>query len=114
MRFVVLMAEADHFARWGARDEAERAAVFEAFAAFEAAVAERGTVVGGEGLAPTTEARTIRPGADRVVTEGPYAETVEQLGGFFVVDLPDLETALEAARLLPASFLVEVRPTSEG
>ncbi|MEI5671796.1 MULTISPECIES: YciI family protein [unclassified Nocardioides] len=115
MRFVVLMAEADHFARWSALGEDEQGAVFEAFGAFEAAVVERGgSVVGGEGLAPVAEARTIQPGPDRVVTEGPYAESVEQLGGFFVVDLPDLATAVETARLLPASYLVEVRPASDG
>ena len=58
-------------------------------------------------------ARTVRAGvgADRPVTEGPFAETVEQLGGFFLVDLPDLDTAVEVARLLPASYSVEVRPT---
>lgn len=112
MRFVVLMAEEDHFARWGALGDDERAAVFEAFTAFEAAVAERGgSVVGGEGLAPVSEAVTIRDGA---VTDGPFTEAVEQLGGFYVVDLPDLATAVEAAQLLPTSFLVEVRPAVAG
>ena len=42
-------------------------------------------------------------------TEGPYAETVEQVGGFYVVDLPSQEHAVETARLLPVSS-VEVRP----
>ena len=42
-------------------------------------------------------ARTVRPGPERPVTEGPFAETVEQLGGFWLVDLPDLESALGAA-----------------
>ena len=43
--------------------------------------------------------------------DGPFAETVEQIGGFYVVDLPDLETAVELAKLLPQEHLVEVRPT---
>jgi hypothetical protein len=45
------------------------------------------------------------------VTDGPFAETVEQIGGFYVIDLPDLETAVECAKLLPREHRVEVRPT---
>ena len=44
------------------------------------------------------------------MTEGPFAETVEQMGGFWLVDLPDLDAAVEAARLLPDAYSVEVRP----
>ena len=44
------------------------------------------------------------------MTEGPYAETVEQMGGFWLVELPDLDAALAAARLLPEAYSVEVRP----
>jgi hypothetical protein len=43
------------------------------------------------------------------VTEGPYAETVEQLGGFYLVELPDLATAIEVAALLPREYDIEVR-----
>jgi hypothetical protein len=43
------------------------------------------------------------------VTEGPYAETVEQLGGFYLVELPDLATAVEVASLLPREYDIEVR-----
>ena len=49
---------------------------------------------------------TVRGGA---TTDGPYAETVEQVGGFYVVDLPSQELAVETARLLPVPS-VEVRP----
>ena len=45
-----------------------------------------------------------------MVTDGPYAETVEQLGGFYLVELPDLDAAVEAARLLPSAYTIEVRP----
>jgi hypothetical protein len=108
MRFLVLMTEADHFERWDASSDAEQAAVFDHFRAFDAAVAERGgTVVGGEALARPAEARTLRAGA---VTEGPYAETVEQLGGFYLVELPTLDDAVAAARLLPPAYTIEVRP----
>lgn len=112
MRFVLLMAEADHYERWHRIDDAERASVFAAFGAFAAAVAERGTVVAGEGLADPGEAVTLRPGG--AVTAGPYAETVEQVGGLWIVDLPDRETAIELARLLPPSYSVEIRPATDG
>jgi len=111
MRFLVLMTEPDHFARWDASSEAEQQAVFDDFRAFDEAVAARGgEIVGGEALTRPSEARTLQPGAVRVVTEGPYAETVEQLGGFYLVELPDLDAAVEAARLLPSAYTIEVRP----
>ncbi|MFZ0159755.1 MAG: YciI family protein [Kineosporiaceae bacterium] len=49
-------------------------------------------------------------GGDRPVTDGPYAETVEHLGGLWIVDLPHLDTAVEVTRLLPAEYSLEVRP----
>ena len=45
-----------------------------------------------------------------MVTEGPFTETIEQLGGFYLIDVPDLDTAVTAAKLLPRKLLVEVRP----
>ena len=116
MKFLVILIEADHYDRWAALTDEERADVFAAFERYDAAVAERGTVLGGEGLAHPKEARTLGPGpADsRPVTEGPYAETAEQIGGFYLVDLPDLESAIETARVLPAAFSIEVRPVVEA
>jgi hypothetical protein len=75
------------------------------------AVRRRGTIVVGDALHRPETARTVHPGQVRVVTEGPFAETVEQLGGFYVVELPDLETAVEIAKMLPHEHRVEVRPT---
>ena len=110
MKFLVLMAEEDTWERWNALTDAEQQDVFDSFTAFTEAVKERGTVLAGEALDRAESARTVRPGAGRSVTEGPFAETVEQLGGFWLVDLPDLETAVAAATLLPATYSVEVRP----
>lgn len=110
MKFLVLMAETDHFSRWDAANDGERQAVFACFQAFTEAVREHGSVLGGEALAASGEARTLRPGADRPVTEGPFADTVEQMGGFYLVELPDRDTAVELARLLPPEYTVEVRP----
>ena len=110
MKFLVLMAEEDTWERWSALTDSEQQDVFDSFTAFTEAVKERGTVLAGEALDRAESARTVRPGAGRSVTEGPFAETVEQLGGFWLVDLPDLETAVAAATLLPATYSVEVRP----
>jgi hypothetical protein len=111
VKFLVLMGEDDHFAKWEASDDAHKQRVFADFGAFSEAVRARGSMVAGEALDRPGTARSVQPGADRVVTEGPFAETVEQLGGFFLVDLPDLDTAVELAALLPREYVVEVRPT---
>jgi hypothetical protein len=110
MKFLVLMAEEDTWERWNALSDVEQQDVFDRFTAFTTAVKERGTVLAGEALDRPESARTVRPGPGRAVTEGPFAETVEQMGGFWLVDLPDLESALTAAKLLPEAYSVEVRP----
>ena len=110
MKFLVLMAEEDTWDRWNALSDGEQQEVFDRFTAFTKAVEERGTVIAGEALDRPELARTVRPGPDRPVTDGPFAETVEQMGGFWLVDLPDLDSAVAAARLLPEAYSVEVRP----
>ena len=112
MRFLVMMTETDHFARWDAFTEAEQQAVLAGFEAFDRAVEARGTVLGGEALVRPERARTIGPGigAERTVTEGPYAETVEQLGGFYLVETDDVDDLLEVCGILAgADVPVEVR-----
>ena len=87
-------------------------AMMDAHAAFSAAVSTLGgTVVGGEALQPTATATSIRGGA---TTDGPFSETKEALGGFYLVDAPDLDHALEIAKRCPAAGGgVEVRPVME-
>ncbi|MEZ5411975.1 MAG: YciI family protein [Acidimicrobiales bacterium] len=77
-----------------------------------------GAWVFGGGLMPASSAAVARPGtgagtgSDVTLTDGPYAETKEQIGGFWVVELPDREAALELARQAAAACEgpVEVRP----
>ena len=109
MKFLLLMAEDDHFGKWERADAELRDRVRADFEAFTAAVAERGTIEFGEALASPATARTVGPGDGRPVTDGPFAETVEQLGGFFVIDVPDQAAAVELAALLPREYAVEVR-----
>jgi hypothetical protein len=111
MRFLVLLTEKDHFDKWEAADPALRKRTIEDYNAFGDAVRERGTLVVGDALDRPEEARTLRPGGS--VTRGPFAETVEQIGGFYLVDLPDLDSAVKIAALLPREYTVEVRPTLE-
>lgn len=72
-----------------------------------------GAYVIGEGLHPSTTATTLRiKGGETLVTDGPFAETKEQLGGFYVIDVPDLDAALKWAREVPymEGGAIEIRP----
>src|ERR1700685_2042549 len=74
----------------------------------EQTVAEGGKILGGDALQPTGTATSIR---GDVVTDGPFAETKEALGGFYLVEARDLDHALDIAKLCPAPYGgVEVRP----
>ncbi|MBO0843546.1 MAG: transcription initiation protein [Nocardioides sp.] len=108
------MTEPDHYARWTTTTPEEREAFYAELRAFAAAVRERGEVVMGEGLDHPKNARTLGPGPLREVTEGPFAESIEQLGGIYVIDVADIETATELARLLPQHLTIEVRATVDG
>ena len=85
----------------------------DAHGAFVKAVADLGgTLVGGEALQPTTTATSIRSGE---VTDGPFVESKEALGGFYIVEARDLDHALEIGKLTPAPFGgVEVRPVLDS
>jgi hypothetical protein len=82
--------------------------------AFGGELAAAGMEFSGAGLRNSDTATTVRTGADgrQTVHDGPYAETREQLGGFYVIEAPDLDAALAWARKIPLSShgAVEVRP----
>ena len=112
MKYVVLMAERE--GTWDAAGPEGRQAVMDAHTAFHKAVVERGRMLAGEALAESSRARTLRHHDGRpVVTQGPYAEAVEQLGGFYLIEADSEETVLELCGLLPPSYAVEVRPVIE-
>src|SRR3954453_4747506 len=74
---------------------------------------QKGVLLAGDGLYPTATATTIRVrDGQRDVTDGPFAETKEQLGGFYVLDCRDLDEAIEWAAKIPGSQIgsVEIRP----
>ena len=77
---------------------------------FSAGVERLGAkLLGGEALEPTPTATSVRGGSD--VTDGPFVETKEALGGYYLIEAPDLDTALAVGKTCPARFGgVEVRP----
>ena len=112
MKYLVLLAEEE--GGWDEATPEQRQRVMDAHDAFHRAVAERAEMVAGEALAASVEGRTLRHVDDEpVVTEGPYAEGVEQLGGFYLLEADSEETVLDLCALLPSSYAVEVRPVIE-
>lgn len=99
-------------ARWAATSDADKAAMYERHARFAAMLAERGhQVTGGAELTHSSGARVVRRDGDALlVTDGPYAETVEQLTGFYVVQSEDLDDLLEVVGFLAGGEgAIEVR-----
>ena len=101
-------------AEFAARTDPEKKAAFWAsFLPYMKSVKDAGIFIGGAGLEPPGTATTVRMrDGKRLVQDGPYADTKEQLGGLFIIDVPDLDTALDWAARYPAGpgGMVEVRP----
>ncbi|MGA2550322.1 MAG: YciI family protein [Burkholderiaceae bacterium] len=100
-------------AGWEKMPAAESEKWHAAYGAYTESMQKAGVLQGGERLKPTTMATTVRVrGSKNEVLNGPYAETREQLGGFYMIEVPDLDAALSwAARCPGASHgTVEVRP----
>jgi hypothetical protein len=77
---------------------------------------EAGVLVGGEGLQPSATATTVKiqESGDAIVSDGPFAETKEQLGGYYLLDCKDLDDALVWAKKIPMpGGTVEVRPVMD-
>jgi hypothetical protein len=86
------------------------------YGVFVEEMGKRGVLQGGERLRPTTDATTVRVNDGDVLTsDGPFAETKEQVGGYFLVDCKDLDEAIEIASKMPSAShgAVEVRPIWE-
>jgi len=92
-------------------DAAKRAAYWSAWPPYAQALRDAGVFVDGAGLETPDTAVTLRNGG-ALVQDGPFADTKEQLGGFFIIDVPDLDAALEWAARIPAApgSVIEVRP----
>lgn len=83
------------------------------YKSFSSDIRSSGHYIGGEQLQPTTTATTVRVRNGKVgTTDGPYAETKEQLGGFYFVEATDLNDAIQIASRIPSAKIgaIEVRP----
>lgn len=112
MHYMLIFAEdAANIAR---RDDPAAAGDYwGAWTAYSAAVAGSGVMVSGNGLQPPSTATTVRVrGGERQVQDGPFSDSKEMLGGYFIIDVPDLDAALDWAARSPAAEYgsVEVRP----
>jgi hypothetical protein len=107
MQVLLLMYQDERAMQKLAREEYGR--LHGAFMAYVEALKKAGVLISNHGLQPTAKARTVRKDA---VLDGPFAETKEQLAGYFLLEVPNMETALEWAERHPtvAYGSIEARP----
>jgi hypothetical protein len=102
--------------RWAASTLEEQQAVYAEFMRFAEEAGQRGKLGGGAELDAATTATTVRVRNDEtMVTDGPFAETKEQLGGYFLLDCDNLDEAIELAAKIPTAQhgSIELRPVIE-
>ncbi len=113
MKYLLLITGEEPTFRPGEEAFAEMAREYDAYTGW---LAGQGWLVGGEALRHSSGAVTVRVrDGQRTVTDGPFAETKEQLGGYYLVDCPTLEDAVEAASRIPGARTgaIEVRAIEE-
>ena len=104
--------------KWQDIDEETQGQMMKEYFSFTQSIADSGELVAGDPLQGIDTATTVRfDGGERVLTDGPFAETKEVLGGYYLVDVADLDRALELAAQLPGAHRgfdsIEVRPLAE-
>jgi len=112
MQYMILIYEPE--AAYAKAGEATLTEIVGKHMALSAELREKGLLVSGDGLQGTDTATTVATGAGGVQTvhDGPFAETREQLGGYYLIDVPDLDAALTWAKRMPVveGGKVEIRP----
>ncbi len=114
MRYLLLIYGDE--SQWSEVSEKASAAETAGWNAYTEAITAEGIMRGGDALYPTSAATTVRVRDGQAqVTDGPFAETREQLGGYYMIECETLDQAIEAARRIPSvdSGSVEVRPIVE-
>jgi hypothetical protein len=114
MRYVLLIAGDERALE--ALSPEESSAHLAEYAAFGEEMSGRGVLEGGNRLRPSTDATTVRVrDGETLTSDGPYAETKEQVGGYFLVNCADLDEAIEVASKIPGAKTgsIEVRPVWE-
>jgi hypothetical protein len=111
MQYLLLIYENE--GNWAKIPEAEQGQIFGEYMQFSKSIAESGHLVGGEALQSVKSATTVRVREGKTLTtDGPFAETKEQLGGYYLVEAADLDEAIKLAARIPGarSGSIEVRP----
>ncbi len=112
MQYFVLLAGYGELPTWDALSAEEQEAHLGQFGAFDAASSARpGVEIKSQApLGDSSTATTLRTrGGEMAITDGPFAEAAEQIGGFYLLEAPDLDTVIELCRILPA-YDIEIRP----
>ena len=103
-------------AAWPKLGDADRQQIFDEYMQLVREMESRGQYLGGDPLHPTSASTSVRiRDGKRLITDGPFAETREQLGGYMLVDVKDLDEAMAIATRIPAARYgtVEVRPVMD-
>ena len=111
MQFLCLIYETESL--MATRSEAENGKIFADYMTFTQDIKDSGHFIAGDALQPTSTATTIRiRNGETIVTDGPFAETKEQLGGYYLIECDSLDEAIEKASKIPSvnSGSIEVRP----
>ncbi len=111
MKYLLLIYENE--AAFADIPEAEQGKIFGEYMDYTKGIAKSGNYISGEALEPVATATTVRvKNGKTLTTDGPFAETKEQLGGFYLVEAKDLDEAIKCAVGIPASRTgsIEVRP----
>ena len=114
MRYLCLIYDEEK--KWAAMSKGETDAIMGEYFAFTEDVKKSGQYIGGEALQPVSTATSVRErGGKMSTTDGPFAETKEQLGGYYLINAKDLNDALQIASKIPGAKTgtVEVRPIQE-
>ena len=115
MKYMLLIHDDEK--AWAKLTEAERMAMYGEYAQFGQSIKASGHHLAGAQLQPTTMATSVRVrDGKRLVTDGPFAETREQLGGYYLVEAKDLDEAIGIAARIPSVRVgtIEVRPVVEA
>jgi hypothetical protein len=114
MQYLCLIYEDEK--EWQKLPPAETEAILREYSAYSESMQRSGNYLGGNGLQPTNTATTVRVRQGKVATiDGPFAETKEQLGGYYLLKARDLNEAIQLASKIPGARFgsVEVRPVME-
>lgn len=112
MKYFILLAAEGAVGPWEQLSPEDQEGVFGQFGAFDQGCQDRDGVeqLGGEALHDGSMATTLRTrDGELTITDGPYAEATEQIGGYYLIDAPDLDTVTDLCRLLPP-YDIEIRP----